>query len=182
MVGSVVKNSLCNGYPGVPSHTPDLIISNHIVSSYEPEGIAPGDLCAILGDGTVVKFTNDYIEQEKSFGIAARVIATPNTYRQNEEKFFPGDVIGIVVRGAVTVPVNQGCINKNQEVIMEQMYVRVAGNDAEPNGVIGSLETKPKTAAEAGSNDVKKLAGMVLSSLIDENGIAEITILERNMI
>ena len=143
MTGSVIKNSLMNGYPGTYSHTPDLIISPYVVGETFKDGLTFGDgcFCDFYGKANLSGVNN------QGFGVVARTVQTPNDYlNQSAPKCYPGDVIGVVVRGDV------------------ETYV--AQDDSNTGGQ--PCQTR--------------LDHIAFSSEADENGVAEITILERKTI
>lgn len=176
MAGSVILNTLNNGYPGTPSHTPDEIISPHPVDSTQTAGVLFGAAVSVSATGTVKNITGS--DTAATFaGVAARVVQTPTSYPdQNNGVYMPGDMAGIVVRGAVSVAVNTGITSGTAPTIGGTVYMRIKANETYPNAVIGGFETA------ADSTNTVALTNAKFSSGVDDNGVAEITILTRQAV
>lgn len=175
MTGNVIDRSLHHGYPGTPSHTPDEIIAAHPVDGGEANGILFGDPVVINSDGKVKKFGADGTAATFA-GVAARVVKTPTAYpNQSMGSYFPGDMAGIIERGAVSVQVDAGITGGNI-AIGGTPYIRIAANAANPNAVIGGFES-----VADGSNTIA-LTNAKFSATADANGVAEITILTRQAV
>lgn len=176
MAGSVINKSLNYGYPGTPSHTPDEVISPHPVDAAEKGGVLFGAAVTVSATGTVKNF-GDSDTATTFAGVAARVVQTPTSYpNQDNELYLPGDMAGVVVRGAVSVAVNVGISSATAPTIGGTVYLRIKENTSYPNAIIGGFETAADTTNTVALTNAK------FSSGVDANGVAEITILTRQAV
>lgn len=166
MPGSVIGKRLNYGYEGNVSRSIDAIITNKLSSGAIPFGHA----VVLNEDDTISAFGEDHTADD-FVGIAVREVKDAIDYQTSASGYLDKERTDILNRGYMTVKINHGTPKANGKV-----FIRIKENVAIPNGVIGGFE-----AEEDGLNTIELPGVRFVSTDVDANKIAEITILSRVM-
>lgn len=166
MPGQVIQKTLNYGYPGSVSRGNDTVIINRRVKEGEiafgaPAILNPDNSLSAFGAGNTA---DDFI------GVAVREVKQTTDYYSPTGKYLENEPADIITRGSVTVQVKVGTPTARGKV-----YIRVAANEAIPDGVVGGFE-----AAADGENTIQLKNVVFATGQMDANKVAEITILSRN--
>ncbi len=180
------------GFPGNVSRLGDPLVVSKPVLNGTPDNIQAGQpvvVIPITGGGDAVVNVYDYILSSASggqggtftaakfAGVAIREVKTLLSYPVNPDvpqtmSYAPNQDCGILVRGTITVVINNGTPSSQGTV-----YVRKTANTGSfPNGVVGGFEA---AVSDSSSNCVALTNVAFKDGAIDANNVAEITILER---
>ena len=166
MPGQVIHKSLNYGYPGNVSRGNDTVIINRRVK----EGEIPFGAAAIMETDNSVKAFGATNVATDFIGVAVREVKQTADYYNVTGIYYENEPADIITRGSVMVQVRVGTPTARGKV-----YIRVAANEAIPDGVIGGFE------AEADGVNTIELSNVVFTTgQIDANKVAEVTILSRN--
>lgn len=166
MPGKVIQEKLNYGYPGSVSRSNDSIIINKRVKG---EGVPFGSPVVMNDDNSVSAFGAEHTATE-FIGVAVREVKQTADYYNPTGTYLENEPADIITRGSITVEINNGTPKARGKV-----YIRIAENEAIPNGVIGGFE-----AVADGVNTVELSNVVFTTGQMDTNKIAEITILSRN--
>jgi hypothetical protein len=182
--GVIPVTSLNLGYPGNVSRMGDRVIAARQVLATTPNAINFGDAVIIVPDsvGGTYQSVKDFIAGAGTFtsarfaGVAVRNVKTMLQFIawgvvQSAQfgQFAPGSMAEVLERGSITVKVNNGT-----PAAQGNVYVRTVFNGAIPAGVVGGFE-----AVADGVNTVQVTGVTWRTGVLDANGVAEITILNR---
>lgn len=166
MPGAVIGKRLNLGYEGNISRSVDAITTPMLTKGEVPFGRP----VAINEDGTVSLFgaESDVVD---FVGISVREVKEAIDYGTSASGYLDKERIDVMNRGYMTVKINNGTPKVNGKV-----FIRIKENVAIPKGIVGGFE------AEADGLNTVELPGVrFMSSNVDANKIAEITILSRAM-
>lgn len=166
MPGTTVGKQLNYGYPGTVSRSVDAIITNRLSDGV----IAFGDPVVLSSDNTVKVFGATSTADDLA-GIAVREVKQAIDYNTSVSGYLDKERADIITRGAVCIKVNHGTSTANGKV-----YIRTTDNPSIPEGIVGGFE-----ALADGTNTVEIKNIRFRTGKVDANGVAEVTILERNM-
>ena len=177
--------ALNNGFLGAVSRIGKLTITARQVLSTSAKGPNFGDPCVIVPGAANVADTiqsvADYITAGGTFtaakfaGTAVREVKTNLSFVAMESLgtfvggYAPGEIAELCEEGSVTVKINNGA-----PISQAPVYVRTVLNAAIPAGVVGGFE-----AVADGVNTIQLTGVVFRTGVLDSNGVAEITILNR---
>lgn len=179
MPGKVIGTEMYVGFPGSFARNGDCVIAARTVlatDSAGPDFGAPvvlnsdntiSDVAVfIAGGGTLAMATN-------FLGVAAREVKTAQTYYPTAtiDEYLPGMPADVIERGSVCVICKVGTPTAGGVV-----YIRNTLNGAIPAGVVGGFE-----ASADGGNTTEITNARWSTGKMDANGVAEITLLTRNL-
>ena len=153
MAGKVLT-AFTNGWAGQVSRSIDDIIES-IVNGEATAHIAFG-LPVALNSGKVVKVSGTYTDV---IGVACRTIKTENTYAQGDADYAPNEMVDVIKRGTVAVPI-------------------ATGNPA-AGGTVYITKATGAFAAASDSTNTIEMAGWKFKGPKDANNIVEIVLTER---
>ena len=179
------------GFPGTVSRLGDPLPVSKPVLNGTPDNIQFGQPVVVIpltGGGDAVVNVYDYIlatssggqggtfTAAKFAGVAIREVKTLLSYPVNPDipqagSYAPNQDCGVLVRGTISVLVNNGTPSSQGTV-----YIRKTYNAAFPNGVVGGFEAQ---VSDSSTNCVALTNAVFKDGAIDANNVAEITILER---
>lgn len=179
---------LNNGYLGQVSRLGERVITARPVLATAASPVSFGDPVVIIpnatsGLGDSYQSVADFIAGGGTFtaarfaGVANREVKTNvqfttlfNTNNVTINSYGIGEMAEALERGSVTVLIHAGLVPLSQGPV----YIRTVLNGAIPTGVVGGFE-----GAADGTNSIA-LPGVVFrTGLVDVNGVAEITLLNR---
>lgn len=166
MPGKVIHKTMDLGYPGNVSRSNDNIVINRRVG----EGDVPfGAPVVLQEDNSIVAFGAEHDAADLA-GIAARIVKQTADYYNPSGVYLEGEPADVLARGSITVEVKSGT-----PVAGGKVYIRIAENEAIPEGVVGGFE------AEAdGENTVELTNVKFTTGNMDANKVAEVTVLSRH--
>lgn len=168
MPGTTVGLSLNLGYAGNISRDIDNIVTPRVVNSGSAD-IAFGEPVILGTDNTYSRFGSTGTAATFA-GIAVREVKQASDYYAAAGTYKANEVCDVLERGSITVKCNAGTPTAGGKV-----YVRIVANaGVAPNGVVGQFE-----AAADGTNTIEITNARWKTGKIDNNGIAELTILNR---
>lgn len=156
MAGKVL--SFLNGFPGQVSRAVDAIIEA-FANAEETAHIAFGAPVALV-DGNVMNVSAD---NTNIIGVAVRGVKTNNTYGQEDADFLPGEMVDVLKRGTIVVPLTVG-EGATPPAAGDQVYVVKA--------------TGAYAFAADGDNTIA-VSGWKFKGAPDANGVVEIVLTER---
>lgn len=166
MPGKVIQEKLNYGYPGSVSRSNDAVIINRRVKE---DAIPFGAPVAMNDDNSLSPLGTGHAAKD-FIGVAVREVKQTADYYNPTGIYTEGEPADVITRGSVTVQVNVGTPKARGKV-----FVRIAENEAIPNGVVGGFE-----AVADGANTIELTDVVFTTGQIDVNKVAEITILNRN--
>jgi hypothetical protein len=182
--GVIPVTSLNLGYPGNASRLGERVIAARQVLPATPNPIKFGDPVVIVADslGGTYQSVADFIATPGTFtavrfaGVAVRNVKTMlqfvawgNVQSAQFGNFTPGAMAEVLERGSITVKINNG-----QPVSQNPVYIRTVFNGAIPAGVVGGFE-----AVADGTNSVVIPNVVFRTGVLDSNGVAEVTLMQR---
>lgn len=165
MPGAAIGKVLNLGYAGNVSRQADAIITQRPAKG---DPISFGDPVILNPDNSYTKFGATNIAAQFA-GIAVREVKQATDYYPTGGNYKNSEPCDVISRGTVTVICNVGAPTAGGSV-----YLRIAENEAIPNGVIGGFE-----AAADGINTIELTNVKFTTGDIDTNKIAEVTMLTR---
>lgn len=166
MPGYAIGKSLNLGYEGNVSRSVDAIIT----ARKAKEKIEFGKPCILNADNTYSKFGASNTAAE-FVGVAVREVKQAISYTDASNAYEENERCDVISRGTVNIKVNNGTPTAGGKV-----YIRTAENEAIPSGVVGEFEA----AADTGKT-IELTNAIFTTGKVDANGIAEITLLSRNV-
>lgn len=164
MPGKVIGTSLNLGYEGNPSRN----IDNAITARRADEKIYFGDPVILNSDNSYSKFGASNVDAD-FVGVAVREVKQAISYTDSATFYEENERCDVLTRGTVTIKVNNGTPTAGGKV-----YIRTVANSSIPKGVVGKFE-----AVADSTNTVEITNAKFTTGIVDANGMAEITILER---
>ena len=173
-----------NGFVGSFTRTGERVIAARPVLASTPTPIYFGDSVVIVPDssGGTYQSVRDFISgggtmtAARFAGVSHREVKTQVIFPvtpgvQMTGQYIPGELAEVGERGSMLVACNVGSPQTQGAV-----YLRIALNGAIPAGVVGGFE-----AAADGANTVNlgPLGVVWRTGVVDANGLAEITMLNR---
>lgn len=165
MPGKTIGIMMNNGYVGTQSRTADAIIQNRIAEGT----IAFGNAVA-LTDGNKWRLVTTGDTADVVAGVAVREVVQANTYNPQSNPDYVDDMpCDVMTRGNCTVKCQRGTPKSGAAV-----YVRITANVTYPDALVGGFE------AEADADNTIQVPNIEWTTgIVDENGVAEITIKTR---
>lgn len=179
---------LNNGYLGQVSRLGERVITARPVLATAASPVSFGDPVVIIpnatsGLGDSYQSVADFIAGGGTFtaarfaGVANREVKTNvqfttlfNTNNVTINSYGIGEMAEALERGSVTVLIHAGLVPLSQGPV----YIRTVLNGAIPTGVVGGFE-----GAADGTNSILIPGVVFRTGLVDVNGVAEITLLNR---
>lgn len=164
MPGKVIGTSLNLGYEGNVSRNSDNIITARKAA----EQIEFGSPVILNSDNSYSNFGSSNTDNQ-FVGVAVREVKQAINYTDSATYYEQNERCDALTRGTVTIKVNNGTPTAGGKV-----YIRTVANSSIPKGVVGKFE-----AVADSTNTVEITNAKFTTGIVDANGMAEITILER---
>lgn len=165
MPGKTIGIAMNVGYAGTQSRTADAIIQARVASA----AIKFGQACKLTDDNKWAPIGAGDAATDVA-GIAVREVVQANTFDpQSNPDYLAGQICDVMVRGNCTVHCQRGT-----PVAGAAVYVRITANNTYPDAVVGGIE-----AAADDDNTIQVPNIEWTTGVVDDNGIAEVTIKTR---
>lgn len=166
MSGYAIGKSLNLGYEGNVSRAVDAIIT----ARKAKEKIGFGKPCILNQDNTYSPFGASNTAGQ-FVGVAVREVKQAISYTESVNAYEANERCDVISRGTVNVKINNGTPTAGGKV-----YIRTVVNGDIPKGIVGGFE-----ATEDSEKTIELKNVIFTTGKVDANGIAEITLLSRNI-
>lgn len=168
MAGKTIGIHFPSGIAGTVSRDADAVIETFAVCDAAGNPILPGSPVVLTASGQAVTNFVSTSTADKLVGFALRNSQADDPYGSGEVKFANGQLCDVLKRGTLSVKVGDGSPIRGGDVYYDwdDKYL--------------CTTAKTKTVGEETVTITVKLTNCRFSGVKDANGVAQLTILERN--